>query len=968
MATPKMVLRMRLLSPTGTDQEHPQRKSCRSAYRTIAFLCLGAALIVPANASPPETAEEQIEFFEKNVRPLLAKNCWACHNPDLKTAELDLTTAAGFTAGAQSGALISKENPAESRLLQVIGYEARLKMPPTGKLSEEEIQTLARWVGMGAPWPNAEPSPPLRPSKNGKVFTEEEKNFWAFRPVQAYEPPQVNNEKWVRSPVDRFILKKLEAKGLKPAPPAGKETLLRRATYDLTGLPPTEKEIADFLADRSPKAFEKVVDRLLASARYGERWGRHWLDVARYADSTGNDEDHRYPFSWRYRDYVIESFNRDIPYDQFVREQIAGDLLPPENPEEVNRRGIIATGFLALGQKAVAQQDKKKMLYDIYDDQLDAVSKAFLGVTLACARCHDHKFDPFLTKDYYALIGIFASTKNFSNSESHVAKLHFSPLAPKKEFDRYLAHREILYEKAGQIDRIVEEETERADKEHIPRTADYMPAARRVYEGEASLDAIARDAGLKEETLRRWVEYLKPNGEARPHLEKWFAASADRQRAAAETYREQLLERAAEWRKSLASWRKRQREKLKGLLSMPGKGKPKFKKEKDPFFYEVYFNGGPLAWPEDEPERLFSEPSRARLHTLNREFLHLKETSPATPEMACAVAEGEPVVQRLFIRGDHGNPGEPVPKRFPLILAGDDPPLFQEGSGRRELAEWLTRPDNPLTARVMVNRIWQGHFGEGLVRTPNNFGRMGERPTHPKLLDYLAKRFVEDGWSVKKMHRLLMLSSAYRMSSRAVPRQLDLDQINRLLSRFNPRRLDVEEIRDGLLAMDGSLDFTLGGTLVTFRTYTDSENSNERLSLDPETNNRRMVYLPLRRANLPPLLNMFDFGDATTSLGKRSPTNVAPQALFMMNSRFVAERSQKLAETLLADDSLRDQDRIRRVYLQVLNRRPNAGEIQAGLGYLENFRKRFPESIEKPDGWQSFCRILMASNEFIFVD
>ena len=944
-------------------------KSCRSPYRTFAFLCLGATLTVSANASPPETAEERIEFFEKSVRPLLAKNCSACHNPDLKTAGLDLTTAAGFVSGGQSGPLVSKENPAESRLLQVIGYEGRLKMPPMGKLTEEEIQTLARWVGMGAPWPDAEKSSAAaRPSKKGRVFTEEERKFWAFRPVQAHEPPQVNNENWVQSPVDRFILKKLEAKGLKPSPPADQETLLRRATYDLTGLPPTEKEISDFLADRSPKAFEKVVDRLLASPRYGERWGRHWLDVARYADSTGNDEDHRYPFSWRYRDYVIESFNRDIPYDQFVREQIAGDLLPSDNPKEVNRRGIIATGFLALGQKAVAQQDKKKMLYDIYDDQLDAVSKAFLGVTLACARCHDHKFDPFLTEDYYALIGMFASTKNFSNSESHVSKLHFSPLAPKEEFDRYLEHRESIYEKAGQIDKIIEEETESADEKRISRTADYMQAARRVYEGGASLNTVSRDVDLEEETLHRWSAYLKPNGEARPYLEKWYAASAGEERTAAEDYQKQFQEQASEWRKSLASWRKREREKLKGLLSMPGKGKPKFKKEKNLLFYEVYFNSGPLAWPEEEPERLFSEPSRERLNTLNEEFRNLKETSPAKPEMACAVAEGEPVVQRLFIRGDHGNPGEPVPKRFPLILAGDDQPPIQEGSGRRELAEWLTRPDHPLTARVMVNRIWQGHFGEGLVRTPNNFGRVGERPTHPELLDYLAKRFVEDGWSVKKMHRLLMLSSAYRMSSRVGPRQLDLDQTNRLLSRFNPRRLDVEEIRDGLLAMDGSLDLTMGGTLVTFRTYTDSENSNERLSLDPETNNRRMVYLPLRRANLPPLLNMFDFGDATTSLGKRSPTNVAPQALFMMNSGFVAERSQKLAETLLGDDSLTDRDRIHRAYLRVLNRRPNTEEIQAGLGHLESFRKKFPDTVRKPDAWQSFCRILMASNEFIFLD
>jgi len=336
------------------------------------------------------------DVFESRVRPILVASCQPCHNPKIKTAQLDLTTAEGFASGGQSGPLISSEQPAESRLVKAISYDERVKMPPTGKLKPEEIAVLTDWVKAGAAWPGASTSLLVRKS-TGRNFTEDEKNYWAFQPIADPAPPVVRESSWVRSPIDRFVLARLEAKGLKPAPPASKAALLRRVTYDLTGLPPTESEILAFLDDSSPDAFAKVVDRLLASPRYGEKWGRHWLDVARYADSTGNDEDHRYPHAWRYRDYVIDAFNRDLAFDRFVREQIAGDLIPATG---VNRQGIIATGFLALGAKAIAQQDKKRMLYDVYDEQVDVVSKAFLALTVACARCHDHKFDPILTRDW----------------------------------------------------------------------------------------------------------------------------------------------------------------------------------------------------------------------------------------------------------------------------------------------------------------------------------------------------------------------------------------------------------------------------------------------------------------------------------------------------------------------------------------------------------------------------------------
>ncbi|MEZ5364606.1 MAG: DUF1549 domain-containing protein [Bryobacterales bacterium] len=398
--------------------------------RALATLLIASATLL---AQSPDDAE----LFEKKVRPLFVAKCQMCHSTQMKTAELDLSSAEGFVKGGASGPIVNTEHPEQSMLLKVISYDESLKMPPMGKLSDDEIAVLKQWVDSGAHWPGAEKVAVVEKPKAG--FTEEQKNWWSFQPVADPAPPAVKDEKWARSPIDRFLLAKLEEKSLTPEAPADKATLLRRATYDLIGMPPSQAEIEAFLADDSPNAFEKVVDRLLASPRYGERWGRQWLNVARYADSTGNDEDHRYPYAYRYRDYVIEAFNNDLPFDQFVREQIAGDLMPAADGSAINERGIIATGFLALGPKAVAQQDKMKMLYDVYDEQVDVVSKAVLGMTLSCARCHDHKFDPLLQRDYYAMAGVFANTRSFSDPSTHVSKLLFTPLVPQAEWDAYEA-------------------------------------------------------------------------------------------------------------------------------------------------------------------------------------------------------------------------------------------------------------------------------------------------------------------------------------------------------------------------------------------------------------------------------------------------------------------------------------------------------------------------------------------------
>ena len=919
-------------------------------------------------------ASEQQEFFEKKIRPIFAQNCQRCHNAKARVAGLDLSSAEGFARGGDSGPAYDTGKPMSSRLLLAVSYDGDVKMPPTGKLKEDELAALAAWVRIGAPWPGTSAiavgaSNAAAPKTTVRPFTDSEKQFWAFQPVSDPALPEVKNSGWVKTPIDRFILQKLEEKNLQPAPPADKLTLLRRATFDLTGLPPTVAEMREFLADNSPDAYKKVVERLLASPRYGETWGRHWLDVARYADSTGNDEDHRYPNAWKYRDYVIESFNHDLPYNQFMREQVAGDLLPGDEPKGVNRRGIVATGFLALGPKAVAQQDKAKMLFDVYDEQVDVTSKAFMGLTMACARCHNHKFDPLLTKDYYSMLGMFASTKSFTNPDSHVSVVLEKPLVTKEEFDRYRkqlnAHRAQEKRARLAIEWIVDSVREPLIRAHSTRLADDMLAAYQIYHAGKSSAEVAQQMNLSEEVLKKWADYLKPGETVRGYLNEWHNAAPDKLAETAMGYQRRFLTRLAQWDKKVSEWRVKYQEAIAAKKdAVPDN--PKFEAGDDRFFNDVLFDNGPFAVSEKDQKQFLPEQWQ-QIVKLQADLAQFKKNTPAEPDMACAIEDGELVSQQVFIRGDYNNKGEEAPRGFPAILARFDTRPEFKGSGRLQLAEWLAQADHPLTARVMTNRIWQWHFGEGLVRTPDNFGKMGERPTHPELLDYLAKQFVKNGWSVKAMHRMIMLSSAYQMDSMNPTLNAEADPDNRLLTRFNRRRLSVEEMRDGLLAVDGTIDLTMGGTLQTGR-GTDGENSSGRLSLNPEKLKRRTVYLPLRRANLPTLLNLFDFGDATTPTGKRQLTNVATQALFWMNSEFLTDRSLNVAKSLLENKTMNDAARIADAYQSILNRQADKAETEQAVNYLATFRQKFAGADAEQQAWQSLCRILMSSNDFVYVD
>ena len=771
---------------------------------------------------------QEADFFEKEVRPILATRCYPCHGPAAAEpqAGLRLDSLAGMLEGGRSGPALLPGEPTRSLFILAINHDTFVQMPPKSKLPLDEIRALTRWVEMGAPWPNA--GTPVRAAKaparvtGPAEFTEEELSHWAFQPVSNPAIPRVKDIDWPRSAVDHFVLAKLEQKGLSPARPADKRTLIRRAAIDLHGLPPTREEVSAFLADDSPRAFAKVVDRLLASPRYGERWGRHWLDVARYADSNGMDDNVVHADAWRYRDYVIRAFNVDKPYDQFVREQLAGDLITKWG--DPNRaEGLIATGFLMLGPKMLGEDDPVKQKLDFADEQLATTARAFMALTLDCARCHDHKFDPIPSQDYYSMLGIFTSTKT------------------------------VL-----------------------------------TYRVTSKLNAVALLGPADE---RRLTEF----------------------------------EDAYDYHDDLAT-----------NLNIA-----------------------------TTPKEVRDEHTKA-----------IKEAIESYDAIPKAMAVGEEEIQDLhvLISGSHLTPGEIAPRRFLRVLAGEErTPIGPDHSGRKELAEWLTEPDHPLTARVMVNRIWKGHFGEGIVRSPDNFGRLGDRPDNLALLDWLANRFIEGGWSVKAMHRLIMLSSAYQMSTTAAHGNTEADPENRLLSHRDRRRMGAEVIRDSLLAVAGEIDTSMSGPTVPHPSFTNL--NGEARSRDPKLyqSNRRSVYLPVLRSALYEVFNTFDFANPSTLNGKRSSTTVAPQALFMMNSELVEQASRKLADRLRRE-AASDQDRIMLAHELAYSRPATSDEVDAWLAFIERHEQELPPdaAVDAKEGaadpWQALCRVMFSSNEFVYVE
>ncbi|HTU90288.1 MAG TPA: PSD1 and planctomycete cytochrome C domain-containing protein [Gemmataceae bacterium] len=776
-------------------------------------------LILLLIASRARAQSEAETFFETRIRPVLAGTCFKCHGGNKINGGLRVDTRQALLRGGQSGPAVTPGAPERSLLIQALRHtaQAQIKMPPNQKLPDSTIADFVRWVKEGAIWPAAAPGVDVFAA--GK--------HWAFLPVRKPQPPR-DPSGWASGPLDCFIAAGQRQRGARPVEPADRRTWLRRVTFDLLGLPPTPKEIAAFLADPSADACARVVDRLLASPCYGERWGRHWMDLVRYADTAGDNADYPIPEAALYRNYVIDSFNADKPYDEFLREQLAGDLLARQGPPDKYAERIIATTYLALSRRYLTAPYEQWHL--TLEDTIDATGRAFLGLTLRCARCHDHKFDPIRQGDYYALYGIFASTQ--------------FPYAGSEEF---------------------------ASKK-FPRDH-FVP--------------------------------LLPPAQAQPKLEA-------------------------------------HRKKLADLRSQ-------------------------IARMEKE------DPRQAKLAPLRSELFALERTNlPADLPGAYAVSDGKPTDVPLQRSGDPERPGPVVKRGIPKFLTGSRPFVIPPGSsGRLELAHWLTAPENPLTARVMVNRIWQHHFGKGLVPTPSNFGLNGQPPSHPELLDWLASRFIESGWSIKAVHRLIVLSQTYRLSSAPDSANCARDPANSSYWRFDRRRLDAEAIRDAMLAVSGTLDLSRPGRhpFPPLATWTWTQHAPFK---QVYPSRRRTVYLMTQRLQRHPFLALFDGPDTNVTTDTRTRSTVPLQALYLMNNPFVTEQAKALATRLLrGSPELRQ--RVRQGYELAWGRLPVDSEIEAVRHYLERYEQELgrldvPLQTRELEAWTSLARMLLGTNEFVYVD
>lgn len=905
-----------------------------------------------------DTAGE--EFFESKVRPLLSQHCFACHGRDQKKGGLSLSSRDALMTGGESGPAIVLDHPAESLLIQAVEHRGGLQMPPNGKLTDAEQKILRTWVERGLPWSTKADHGGIRASGS---ITPEDRDFWSFKPVATVAVPTVKETNWPRRTLDAFILSQLEANGLPHAAEADRRTLIRRLSWTLTGLLPTPEEVQTFVTDTSDDATEKLVNRLLDSPHYGERWARHWLDIARYGEDQAHTfQARKYPEGYRYRDWVVNALNRDLPYDQFLIEQIAGDLLPAATPEQRFER-LPALGYFALGP--VYYKDAGcagKAEADEIDDRIDTLCRGFLGLTVSCARCHDHKFDPIPTTDYYALAGVFASTqyREAPLVMEDVVKAYEERVASVKECEK-------------EYDNALTAEGTQLGEALIPQTAEYIVAAarlqiRRMTDKKANASALANGSGLQALIIDRWAQYLSGNNfDAKPYLSRLKSTYLQPAVMTEDTVSAVLEPAARELQlEIMAALETRQTDDAKRLLITAAK-----KKGQDPdqvvktppdeskaaLIKDILTDrNAPFAIPKDQIERLLPDERKTKLAAIKANIERLKqEVGPKYP-FAHSLTDQQPVNQKVNLRGNHKELGEEVPRRFLSIL---DATPFQEGSGRLELARAIASPSNPLTARVIVNRVWQHHFGRGLVGTASNFGLLGERPTHPELLDHLAANFIASGWSLKWLHREILLSSTYRMSSDMAvslgpsdPHTIDPD--NRLLWRQNRRRMDIETWRDAALQACGNLDLTVGGP---------------SMNLNDGNHRRRTLYSAISRHDLNATLRLFDFPDPNLTSERRSNTTVPMQQLFLLNSDFITKQARTLASRMNSSDTTNDVQRIDEMYQSLFQRMPTDAERQLGLKFLNATLPPEVSSTEvKLTAWEQYAQALLGTNEFTFLD
>ncbi|QJW99520.1 PSD1 and planctomycete cytochrome C domain-containing protein [Frigoriglobus tundricola] len=940
-----------------------------------------AAVLTLLTSTALSRAAEPVnnEYFESKVRPILVANCVNCHGATKQKGGLRLDAKAEFAKGGDNGPVVVPGDPAKSLLVKTVAYEDDTKMPPKGKLTDAEIAVLTAWVKGGAPWPD-----------DGAIAKEagdkfdlhaRAKTHWSFQPVRRPAVPELTGaaKSVAANEIDRFLLAKLGAAGLTYARPAEKRTLLRRVYLDLTGLPPSPAEIDAFLKDESPRAFEKVVDRLLASPAYGERWGRHWLDLVRYAETHGHEFDFEIPDAWRYRDYVIRAFNADVPFDRFLTEHVAGDLLPPRrDPKSGVNDALIATGFWWLGEAKHSPVDSRAEFADRTDNQIDVFGKTVLGLTISCARCHDHKFDAIATKDYYALFGVLSSSRynraDVSDPvpavkvlgelkavraelaarvpvtkaevpsspqlgawrEKTVAFELFGPDWRKRWDADGLAFRPGAGEgfphsgrEAGKLIGALRSPTFTIDKPFLAvRTAGRDARARLILNGlQLIQDPIygGLAQGINHGSELRWTVF---------DLRMWKGQPA---------YLE-LIDDGAGW---VAISEARFADTLP-----PGEAGPQV----------------PLPDPpaSDDPE----------LKRLRDRVRELEAKIPA-PQRAPTIRDGTGLNEHVFVRGNHKTLGVEAPRA--TLEAFGQPPFSGPGSGRLELARTLTDPSNPLVARVIVNRLWKHHFGEGIVRSPDDFGRQGQAPTHPDLLDWLARELVAPErttggdarpWSLKRMHKLMVLSAAYQQASRTTPDQaakaVTADPQNKLLHRQNVKRLEAEAIRDSILVASGRIDPKMEGPGVLPH-LTEHQAGRGRPGSGPlDGNGRRSVYLQVRRNFISPMFSAFDYPTPFTTIGRRTASNVPAQALVMLNNPFVIQQAELWAKRVLAAPGSAE-DRVRGMYATAFGRPPTQDELAAATGFVAEQSKEYGRP-DDPKAWSDLAHVLFNAKEFIFVE
>lgn len=917
-------------------------------------MCLITWAVVAAGArgvSAQDTAAsqaltpQQTEFFETRVRPILVERCYECHSDQQSNGGLRLDYRKGVEAGGDTGPAIDRSQLDRSLLLKAIRYrDADLQMPPSGKLGEEQIQVIEKWVMDGAPDPRAG-VPEAAQDKPQGMGVEQGRGFWSMKPLENVAVPFPQEKEWCRNPLDAFILQELELKGLRPSPQADRRELLRRMSLGLTGLVPSFEEYQEFEQDELPGAIDRQIDRLMSSPQYGVRFGRHWLDVARYSDSNGLDENIAFGNAWRYRDYVVDAFNSDKPFDRFVEEQLAGDLL-----SDADRQTKTATGFLVLGAKVLAEPDRDKLTMDTIDEQIDTLGKAFMGMTLGCARCHDHKFDPIKQKDYYALAAIFKGTKTFGDSNFGAIK-HWNEIsfASDEEKAQLKAIEAQIAEKNGAWNKLKSDAIGRLRQQVRAQAADYLAVASQLT-SDATLNEWAqagKELGLHPRVLANCRRFLDNHLDT-PLFAKWHELAVKRDGQGIRDYYHDLFARTD------LAW-----EKAKG-------GDPQVKRLEDSDLESARVAlgdaGGFLAIPAKMEHSLDLE-SLDQIHQLAEQARLFESAAPDETSVMGVSDKGVVDGLPIHIRGSYRNLGDFVGRGFPEVMLrpGESPIFSRQGSGRLELAKWLASSSHPLTARVIVNRVWRWHFGRGLVETTENFGVLGDRPSHPELLDYLARWFIESGWSIKELNRLILTSATYQMSSihPESERATLVDPENQLRWRFKLHRMGAEQLRDSILQVSGRLDMRIGGKSVPLRNrqFVFDHTSIDHTKYDGV---RRTVYLPIIRNHLYSLLEQFDFPDPTMPVGNRTTSMVSLQMLMLMNAQWIVESAELLARRS-QEFSSEPSRRIDWLFESVLGRQPREVERQRFMDFLA------ADHESGQNGWEILAHNLLVCSEFIYV-